>query len=79
MIGNYLNKNGLVEGNIPKGGVCQFYDKCWAKVPAMCPHESNTRTREFSCALARLFSMQECRHHDDQKEDSSTQKGDTTH
>ena len=55
---DWLNANGLVDGNIPPETQCPFWDDCGRRV-ANCPsHENgNLRPHDFSCALARLFSL----------------------
>lgn len=53
---DYLNANGLVNGEIPEGQPCPFASEC-----AMCHHRCPTAERprpfNFSCGLARFYSM----------------------
>ncbi len=54
--GDYLNSNGLVDGKIPKGQACPCIDLCGRQMPT-CPTERNPTVVDFSCALARLWSI----------------------
>jgi len=53
---DYLNSNGLVNGNIPSNHSCPFIDTCGRKNDN-CPSLVNLRVDNISCALARLNSM----------------------
>lgn len=52
---DYCNKNGLVDGKIPKGKACPFATEC-ERIIERCPTETNKKDNDFSCALARLIS-----------------------
>lgn len=52
----YLNSNGLVDGNIPKQTACPFYESCKLK-NSNCPSNSNLKSNDFSCAAARANSL----------------------
>lgn len=53
---NFLNANGLVDGNIPAGKPCPFLKEC-KMVFDRCPTEDNPKNIDFSCAGARGFSI----------------------
>ena len=55
---DYYNSNGLVNGKIPEKRECPFLKECTRKTDN-CPSidNKNIRTFPFSCALARLFSL----------------------
>ncbi len=54
---SYLNTNGLVNGNIPKGQPCPFLAECKFRVDN-CPSAEKPNTEhDYSCAAARFHSM----------------------
>jgi hypothetical protein len=54
---SYLNQNGLVDGNIPKGQPCPFLEGCGLK-NERCPTKDKPNTQhDYSCAGARLHSL----------------------
>jgi hypothetical protein len=54
---NFTNSNGLVNGCIPKGQPCPFLDKCECKNDRCPTVENPNLTFNFSCAVARAFSI----------------------
>lgn len=52
----FLNKNGLVSGNIPPKTPCPFVGDCVA-LNDRCPRPNNLHEAAYSCAIARAFSM----------------------
>ncbi len=52
---DYLNSNGLINGKIPAGQTCGYYNECTRK-NGYCPGGDHLLEHEFSCALARLHS-----------------------
>lgn len=53
---DFRNSNGLVEGKIPVGDPCPFFDKC-GHSGLNCPTQENPKTVPFSCGLARGWSI----------------------
>jgi hypothetical protein len=56
---DWCNSNGLVDGLIPAGEPCPFWDECGRRTDN-CPSHQNGNIRMnhgFSCALARLTSL----------------------
>lgn len=53
---SYLDDNGLVNGDIPKGKACPFLNKCGFKVER-CPTKENPKNCDYSCAAARAWSL----------------------
>jgi hypothetical protein len=53
---DYLNENGLVDGNIPKGSGCPFLLQCKFKTDN-CPSDKHQPDGIYSCGAARLFSI----------------------
>lgn len=54
----FLDRNGLVDGNIPAGKPCPFLSRC-RRFDDRCPSPENPRPVPFSCACARAFSITE--------------------
>lgn len=55
-MGDHLNTNGLVDGNIPAGQSCPFVERCSART-TRCPVDNDTLPWPFSCAAARAHSI----------------------
>lgn len=55
--GDHRDRNGLVGGMIPKGCACPCLDTC-VRVMPICPTELEPALEDFSCALARMCSIQ---------------------
>ncbi len=53
---DYLNANGLVDGNIPAGNACPFAGNCTMQ-NERCPTDGNTKPNDYSCGAARLHSI----------------------
>lgn len=54
---DHLNSNGLVNGKIPAGNICPFIKECNHFDETVCPHGFRLKKVAFSCAAARLFSI----------------------
>jgi hypothetical protein len=52
---DYLNSNGLIDGNIPKGKPCPWLSQCELR-DSNCPTGTN-KNNDFSCGCARAFSL----------------------
>jgi len=54
---SFLDSNGLVDGNIPKGKPCPFLNKCGLR-NERCPTEEKPNNEfNYSCAAARAWSL----------------------
>ncbi len=55
---DYLNANGLVDGDVPPNMECPFFKECGMR-ETNCPSavNNNLRPHPFSCACARAFSI----------------------
>lgn len=55
---DHCNTHGLVDGDVPAGKQCPYWDVCQARTENCPAHDNqNLRPHGFSCALARAFSM----------------------
>ncbi len=53
---DFLNSNGLVQGNIPAGTPCPFHSE-YKLVKDSCPVDGKVKSNSFSCGAARAFSL----------------------
>lgn len=54
---HFLDDNGLVDGNIPKGQACPFLQKCGLRVDGCPTKEKPNNLHNYSCAAARAHSL----------------------
>jgi hypothetical protein len=52
-----VQKEILVNGNIPANTPCSFREKCEIAQAGACKHLGSEHQVEFSCAVARSFDM----------------------
>jgi hypothetical protein len=54
---DFWNENGLVNGKIPAGTVCPFYEVECYRAGDHCPIPGRLNVNDFSCGLARGESL----------------------
>ncbi len=65
---DHLNTNGLVDGRIPPGETCQFFEKC-GNPTDYCPIPGRLNQNRFSCGFARFLSLVEENKKDEKSSD----------